>query len=65
MTDSPDPAAAVRAMLDQWLALSSAVAERSLGPSRADVMAIAAAVAALDVRLARIEAALAALARPM
>ena len=81
---SGDPNAAVRAMLDQWLTLSNAVAARTLGggaspegsarvretignmlakvnlPSRAEVLAVGEAVAALDVRLARIEALLAA-----
>lgn len=77
---SGDPSIAVRAMLDQWLALSNAVAARTLGagaasegppqigeaigrvlsainlPSRAEVLAVGAQVAALDARLARIEA---------
>lgn len=86
MTDPPDPAlaatAAIRAMVAQWLALSNAVAERTLGvpgalpptvaetvgrllaaaglPTRDEVFAVSAAVAAVDSRLARIEALLAA-----
>lgn len=86
MTDNPDPAAAVKAMMEQWVALSSAVAERAVGQAgelspavqagvgssvghalaeldlatRTDFRVIAAAVAALDARLERIEAALAA-----
>ena len=87
MTDPIDPAAAanaaVRAMIDQWVTLSNAVASRTLGdtggappapfdlaavstrllgavnlPTRAEVLAVGAAVAALDARLARIEAAM-------
>jgi len=81
MPDQPDAAtAAVRAMIAQWVSLSTAVAEQTLGPagsvppplaatlarvlgtvnvaSRDDVLALGAAVATLDARLARIEAAL-------
>lgn len=67
MTDSPDPAAAVRTMLDQWLAMSAVVAERTLGVAAAagappaDV-ATRADLAAIDARLMRIEALLVALA---
>lgn len=86
MTDTPDPAAAVKAMMEQWVALSSAVAGHAVGQAgdlsaaaqagvgatvgqalagldlatRTDVRALAAAVVALDARLERIEAALAA-----
>lgn len=65
MTDSPDPAAAVRSMMDQWLTLSAAVAEKTLHPSfgtpvPADV-ATRADIAALSERLGRIEALLVAL----
>ena len=77
MADPIDPAAAVRAMIEQWLTLSNAVAAGTLGgtprpldlaasaatllgainmPTRAEVVAIAAAVAEIDARLARIEA---------
>lgn len=74
-------AAAVRAMVNQWVSLSTALAGRTLGgaappaafdlqavatqllaavnlPSRDEVLAVGRAVAALDARLARIEAAL-------
>ena len=67
MTDSPDPAAAVRTMLDQWLAMSAAVAEKTLGVAAAAAtppadVATRADLAAIDARLARIEALLVALA---
>ena len=66
MTDSPspDPAAAVRAMLDQWLTLSAAVAEKALGAAKgaAGDAVTRADFAALDARLARIEVLLVALA---
>ncbi|MGI4880634.1 MAG: hypothetical protein ACRYG4_24480 [Janthinobacterium lividum] len=66
MADLPDPSTAVRTMLDQWLTLSAAVAEKTLTPgvgtpAPADV-ATRADIAALDERLARIEALLVALA---
>jgi len=66
MTDSSDPAAAVRSMMDQWLTLSAAVAEKTLQPvvgtpAPADV-ATRADIAALSDRLGRIEALLVALA---
>jgi hypothetical protein len=61
MTDSPDPAAAVRTMLDQWLAMSAAVAEKTLGVAAA-AGAPRADLAAIDARLTRIEALLVALA---
>ncbi len=66
MTDSPDPTAAVRSMMDQWLALSAAVAEKTLSPgvgtpAPVDV-ATRADIAALSERLGRIEALLVALA---
>ncbi len=75
MTEPIDSAAAIRAMVDQWVSLSGALAARAgepgrfdlaqvstqlLGainlPTRAEVLAVGAAVAALDERLARIEA---------
>lgn len=66
MADAPDPATAVRTMLDQWLTLSAAVAEKTLSPgvgtpAPVDV-ATRADVAALGERLGRIEALLVALA---
>ncbi len=66
MSESPDPAAAVRSMMDQWLTLSAAVAEKTLHPgvgtpAPADV-ATRADIAALAERLGRIEALLVALA---
>jgi len=65
MADSPDPATAVRTMLDQWLTLSAAVAEKTLTPGvgtpAADV-ATRADIEALGERLGRIEALLVALA---
>jgi hypothetical protein len=77
MTDQVDPAAAIRAMVDQWVSLSTALSNRAAGepptrfdlgavstqflgavnlPTRAEVLAIGAAIAAVDARLARIEA---------
>ncbi len=77
MTDQVDPAAAIRAMVDQWVSLSAALSGRAAGepptrfdlgavstqllgavnlPTRAEVLAIGAAIAAVDARLARIEA---------
>ncbi|QYE35043.1 hypothetical protein KZX46_20360 [Polymorphobacter sp. PAMC 29334] len=66
MADSPDPATAVRTMLDQWLTLSAAVAEKTLAPgigtpAPVDV-ATRADIEALGERLGRIEALLVALA---
>lgn len=74
MNEDAEASAAVRAMLDQWQALSRALIGDGAGPggqpvaatvgrllelvnlpSRADVLAVGAAVAALDARLARIE----------
>lgn len=80
MTEPADPAAAIRAMIDQWVSLSSALSGAAVGapptrfdlgavstqvlgainlPTRAEVLAVGAAVAAIDARLARIEALLA------
>jgi hypothetical protein len=78
MADTPDPAAvataAVRTMIDQWMTLSTAVAERTLGPVGAVPPTMAetvgrvlaalnlptrADILKLDARLQRIEAALA------
>ncbi|MBV8972569.1 MAG: hypothetical protein JO290_09795, partial [Sphingomonadaceae bacterium] len=68
MTQTQDPAAAVKAMIDQWVSLSTALADRTLSreggaafdlaavatpilgalnlPTRAEVLAVGAAVAA-------------------
>ncbi len=88
MNETNDAAAAVKTMIEQWVSLSTALADRTLAPgaaaasfdlsavatpllgavnlpTRAEVLAVGAAVAALDARLARIEALLAKSADPI